>query len=203
MIVRSEALPYVLPPALVFAGAAAAGEAGIAVAAAMLTLALAAFFRDPERSSSAPPDAILAPADGRVLEVSEGEGYLDIAIFLSLFNVHVTRSPLAGMLRSRERLDGGHAPAFRAAASENARVRFDIESDLGRAELSLFAGVAARRVVPWARAGEPLGRGERIAIIQFGSRAELRLPADCTPVVSVGDRVRAGETVIARGRENA
>lgn len=200
MPIRSEALPYLLPLVLVCAGAVAAGSVAVAAAAGVAALGLGAFFRDPERSTSAGPEAVLAPADGRVLAVERGERHLEIAIFLSLFNVHVTRSPLSGSLRRRERFAGGYAPAFRPKASQNARVCFTIDSDLGPVELSLIAGVAARRVVPWVNAGDLLGRGQRIALIKFGSRAELRLPVDCAAVVSVGDRVRAGETVIARGQ---
>ena len=202
MLVRSDALPYVLPPALLCAVLAASAAPIPALATGLLAAGLAAFFRDPERVAVEAPDAVVAPADGRVVEVRQTSDYLEIAIFLSLFNVHVTRSPVCGKLRRCQRVAGGYAPAFRSKASTNARVRFAIDSDLGKAELALIAGIAARRVVPWVRAGDELTAGQRIAIIKFGSRAELYLPADCRAVVSVGDRVRAGETVIARGHPN-
>jgi len=197
MHIRSEALAYTLPGAVAAAIAAAAGRPWLACTLALLAIALGAFFRDPERSAEAPPGAVLSPADGRVVEVRAGDDGLHLAIFLSVFNVHVTRSPLAGELRVWERIAGGYAMAFRSAASHNARHRVVLETAHGAVELSLIAGAVARRVVPFVAPPERLRRGQRIALIKFGSRAELHLPADYSAVVSVGDRVRAGLTVIA------
>jgi phosphatidylserine decarboxylase len=197
MHIRSEALPYALPGAVAAAVAAAAGRPGLACALALLAVALGAFFRDPERFSEAPPGAVLSPADGRVVEVRSADDGLHLAIFLSVFNVHVTRSPLAGRLRVWERIAGGYAMAFRSAASHNARHRVVLETAHGAVELSLIAGAVARRVVPFVAPPEQLRRGQRIALIKFGSRAELHLPAGYSAVVSVGDRVRAGTTVVA------
>ena len=202
MPIRSEALPYALPGAVAAALAAAFGAFWIALGMAVLSAALAAFFRDPERHTDAPARALLSPADGRVVEVTADERGLLIAIFLSVFNVHVTRTPCSGRLREWERIAGGYAMAFRDAASHNARHRLVIDTSAGRIELSLIAGAVARRVVPFFAAPAALSRGERIALIKFGSRAELRLPADHSAVVSVGDRVRAGETIVATAPEN-
>lgn len=197
MFIRSEALPYVLPGAVAAAVAAAAGQLWVALALALSAAALGAFFRDPERISKCPPGAVLSPADGRVVEVNDDEGGTRVAIFLSVFNVHVTRAPLGGRLLEWERIAGGYAMAFRSAASHNARHRVFIDAPRGKVELSLMAGAVARRVVPFVAPPEELTRGQRIALIKFGSRAELRLPPGYTAVVSVGDRVRAGESVIA------
>lgn len=202
MSIRSEALPYALPGAVAAAVAAAFGAFWIALGMAVVSAALAAFFRDPERCTDAPARALLSPADGRVVEVTADERGLLIAIFLSVFNVHVTRAPCSGLLREWERIAGGYAMAFRDAASHNARHRLVIDTAAGRIELSLIAGAVARRVVPFFAAPATLSRGERIALIKFGSRAELRLPADHSAVVSVGDRVRAGETIVATAPEN-
>ncbi|HEX9700799.1 MAG TPA: phosphatidylserine decarboxylase [Acidobacteriota bacterium] len=198
MWLRSEAFPYVVPGALVAAVAAAAGYPVVFLAAALIAAALGAFFRDPERLDVAPADAVLAPADGRVVDVAARPDGVHIAIFLSIFNVHVTRAPVGGALLSWERIAGGYAMAFRPSASQNARHRLLIEAPAGRVELSLIAGAVARRVVPWVSPPQVLQRGQRIALIKFGSRAELRLPAGHAAVVSVGSRVRAGETVVAR-----
>lgn len=202
MPIRSEALPYALPGAVAAAVAAAFGAPWIALALAFLAVVLAAFFRDPERHADAPSAAVLSPADGRVVEVVRDDRGLLIAIFLSVFNVHVTRSPVDGRLRAWERIAGGYAMAFRDAASQNARHLLRIDTPGGRVELSLIAGAVARRVVPFFAAPADLARGERIALIKFGSRAELLLPADHSAVVSVGDRVRAGQTVVATVPEN-
>lgn len=197
MSIRSEALPYVLPGAVAAAAAAAAGQVWAALVLAAAAAALGAFFRDPERISECPPGAVLSPADGRVVEVDDDAGGTRVAIFLSVFNVHVTRAPLGGRLLEWERIAGGYAMAFRPAASHNARHRVFIDGPRGKVELSLMAGAVARRVVPFVAPPEELTRGQRIALIKFGSRAEVHLPPGYTAVVSVGDRVRAGESVIA------
>ena len=201
MFLRSEALPYVLPVGLVAAATASAGYELATLFLALLTASLGAFFRDPQRESDDSPSCILSPADGKVVEVSSTENGIEIAIFLSVFNVHVTRSPLAGQLIAWEHIMGGHAMAFREQASKNARHRVVILSPLGKVELSLIAGALARRVVPFVIPPKYLERGERIALIKFGSRAELRLPAGYSSVVSVGESVRAGKTVIAKAPE--
>ena len=197
MLFRSEALPYVLPGAVAAAVAASMGHGVAALLLALLAAALGAFFRDPERQSDHPPNCLLSPADGKVVEVNSGERDVEIAIFLSVFNVHVTRSPLAGRLVDWKRITGGYAMAFRQHASDNARHRVIIESPRGNVELSLIAGAVARRIIPFVAPPADLERGERMALIKFGSRAELRLPAGYSAVVSVGEQVRAGQTVIA------
>ncbi len=197
MFFRSEALPYVLPGAVAAAVTASMGYEVAALLLTLLTASLGAFFRDPERQSDDPPSCALSPADGRVVEVNSGERGVEIAIFLSVFNVHVTRSPLAGRLVEWKRITGGYAMAFREQASDNARHRVVIDSPNGKVELSLIAGAVARRIVPFVAPPAELERGERMALIKFGSRAELRLPAGYSAVVSVGEQVRAGQTVIA------
>jgi len=197
MSIRSAALPYVLPFAVATAMLAAAGHAAFAVAAAAIAVSLGAFFRDPPRHSDSPSQCVLSPADGRVVAVSEDAGGVDIAIFLSVFNVHVTRAPVEGTVTEWERIVGGYAMAFREAASHNARHRVILTTDRGKVELSLIAGAVARRVVPFVAPPAALRRGQRIALIKFGSRAELHLPPGHAAVVSVGDRVRAGETILA------
>ncbi len=197
MFFRSEALPYVFPGALAAAVVASMGYGVVALLLALLAASLGAFFRDPERQSDDPPNCVLSPADGRVVEVKSGDRGVEIAIFLSVFNVHVTRSPVAGRLVEWRRIAGGYAMAFRERASDNARHRVIIESQGGNVELSLIAGALARRIVPFVAPPAELERGERMALIKFGSRAELRLPAGYSAVVSVGEQVRAGQTVVA------
>ena len=197
MFFRSEALPYVFPGALAAAVVASMGYGVVALLLALLAASLGAFFRDPERQSDDPPNCVLSPADGRVVEVKSGDRGVEIAIFLSVFNVHVTRSPVAGRLVEWRRIAGGYAMAFRERASDNARHRVIIESPGGNVELSLIAGALARRIVPFVAPPAELERGERLALIKFGSRAELRLPAGYSAVVSVGEQVRAGQTVVA------
>ena len=198
MAIRSEALPYLLPPAALAAAALALDAPFFAAGAALLAAGLALFFRDPFRSSDAPEDAVLSPADGIVKAVESTARGLEIAIFLSLWNVHVTRSPVEGVLVSCTRYAGGYEPAYRATASSNARCALRVDTVAGNVEVSLIAGAVARRVHLWVTPQQQLARGERIALIRFGSRAELRLPRGVEPAVRVGDRVRAGETIVAR-----
>ena len=121
MSIRSEALPYVFPGALLAAAAGALGQPLVAVAAALASAALAAFFRDPERAAEGEASAVLSPADGRVVELVENESSLELAVFLSVFNVHVTRAPVSGALLSWDTITGGYAMAFRPEATHNAR----------------------------------------------------------------------------------
>lgn len=198
MRICPDALPFALPPAVLAAAALASGHPWAGAIAAVLALGIALFFRDPERSSDAPPDHVISPADGRVLFTRADDKGLTIAIFLSLFNVHVARAPVAGTLQSSMRLPGGYAAAYHDDAARNARVEMEIVGQNGVVHLALMAGMVARRVLPWVSAPAQLHRGQRIAIIRFGSRSEIRLPPGYETMVTKGDRVRAGETTLAR-----
>ncbi|MFQ5742878.1 MAG: phosphatidylserine decarboxylase [Acidobacteriota bacterium] len=198
MEIRSEALPYVLPPALLAAATASIGAPFAALGALLATVALGAFFRDPARSCEAPADAILAPADGVVVAVERSPAGLEIAVFLSVLNVHVTRSPVAGRLIACQRYTGNYQPAFRPAARHNARYVLSVDTVFGKVEVAMIAGAVARRIHTWVKPPETLCRGQRIGLIRFGSRTEVLLPPDTEAAVLVGDRVRAGMTIIAR-----
>jgi phosphatidylserine decarboxylase len=197
MQIRSEALPYVLPPAVVAAAAAAVGAPGVTVVAILLAVGMGAFFRDPHRVSDAEAGSVLAPADGRVVDIQTTGRNVEIAIFLSIFNVHVTRSPVSGRLTSSVRIDGGYEAAFKPTASNNSRCALTIDSPFGPVVVTMISGAVARRIHTWVAPRNYLERGQRIGLIRFGSRTEVVLPADSEPRVSVGEHVRAGETVIA------
>ncbi len=198
MSIRSDSLPFVLPLAVVTVLLATTGSY-LAFVAGFVTLGVAAFFRDPERISNAPDGVLLSPADGRVLAVQESDdGHTRITIFLSVFNVHVARSPAAGTLTRSAAKGGGFAAAFSDKADNNARVEMTIRTPAGPVDVTLFAGLVARRVLPWVSAPTELRRGQRIAIIRFGSRARVVLPAAYVASLREGDSVRAGVTPIAR-----
>jgi phosphatidylserine decarboxylase len=197
MQIRSEALPFVLPPAVIAAAAAAVGSPVVTICAAVLAVGMGAFFRDPDRASDAMPGAVLAPADGRIVDVQTTDRDVEIAIFLSLWNVHVTRSPVAGRLTSCARFDGGYEAAFKPSASNNSRCALSIDTPVGTVVVTMISGAVARRIHTWVAPRDNLSRGQRIGLIRFGSRTEIVLPASSAPRVSVGDHVRAGETVIA------
>ncbi|MFB6146958.1 MAG: protein sorting system archaetidylserine decarboxylase [Halobacteriaceae archaeon] len=166
---------------------------GLALAAAGVAVLL--FYRDPQRSP--PPGGVLAPADGRVSVVRAEGDRLRVGVFMSPTDVHVNRSPLAGTVAAVDHEPGGHRPAFDKEAESNERVHVD----LGDCEVTLIAGAFARRITPYVDQGDELDRGERIGHIAFGSRADVLLPpaVDRDGLrVATGDRVRAGESVLAR-----
>ncbi|ABG03264.1 phosphatidylserine decarboxylase-related [Rubrobacter xylanophilus DSM 9941] len=171
--------------------------------------ALLLFFRDPERRAVRRRGVAYAAADGVISAVERagdpwiGGEAVRIVTFLSLHNVHVTRSPLAGEVAALEREEGGHLPAFLGGAGRNLGYRVCLEGPEGRAVVEMRAGLVARRITPWVRRGERVGPGQRLGIIHLGSRTDVLLPAGGTGVlVRPGQRVRAGLSPLAR-REGA
>ncbi|MDD3492200.1 MAG: phosphatidylserine decarboxylase [Candidatus Thermoplasmatota archaeon] len=160
---------------------------------ALLLMGLAAqvfflfFFRDPHRNVG---QGLVSPADGTVVEVSQRS----LSIFMNLWNVHVNRVPLAGTIRSMQHLSGEHRPAF-GDVSRNERLTTVIETDQGEVSIAQIAGVFARRIVPYVEAGQRVEKGQRLGIIRFGSRVEVRAPPGIIWTVSRGDRVRAGQSI--------
>jgi phosphatidylserine decarboxylase len=203
------ARPYVLAPlalgaALLLAGHRRSGLAGLGAAGASLL-----FFRDPERSLEPDPDVVYAPADGFITDVEEaheawipGGEALRISTFLSIHNVHVNRSPVEGSIAKMEEVAGRFVPAFLGGANEeNHQNRIAIDGPRGRAVVVQIAGMVARRISRWVETGDSVAAGQRIGLIHFGSRTDVLLPAgSADPLVSTGDRVRAGETPLARYR---
>ncbi len=187
-------------------GARAALPAGLL----MLTLFVVYFFRDPERRVPADPDVVVSPADGTVMSVREiageaagtafmGETATRVTIFLSIFNVHVQRAPLGGRVDAYDYRPGRYLPAWREeASSENEQASLGLATAEGPVVVRQIAGLVARRIVTYPREGDSLERGERIGLIRFGSRVDLFLPPDWTVTVGAGDRVRGGETPVAR-----
>lgn len=166
------------------------------------------FFRDPER---VPPDGegqFLSPADGRVVAVAPavherfpGGDALQVGIFMSILDVHVNRSPIAGRVRSVEHVPGRFLQAFRPEAAEVNEHNFvTLQNGPTWVLVKQVAGILARRVVCWAREGDWLEAGQRFGIIMLGSRVDLFLPPDVEVLVKPGDRVRGGQTVLARLR---
>ncbi|HWP97850.1 MAG TPA: phosphatidylserine decarboxylase family protein [Syntrophomonadaceae bacterium] len=172
----------------------------------VLTLFCTFFFRNPERRAEAHKGLVLSPADGTVMEVKrvqessylQGEA-LQVRIFLSIFNVHINRSPLDGQVEWVERSGGLFLPAYKPEAGEkNARNCLGIVSEYGKVLVIQITGRIARRIVCWVKPGDVLQSGERFGLIRFGSCTELFLPTTASIEVARGDKVRGGETVIAR-----
>ncbi len=167
------------------------------LAAAVVGALTAAFFRDPERTPRSP--GLLAAADGRVIAVDRRkDGRWRIATYLSLRDVHVNRAPADGVVRSVEYRPGGHIPAFDKDSERNERLRWTVDTAQGELEIVQIAGALARRIVPYRTVDERIRRGERIGLIRFGSRVDVVLPPGSAPAVAVGDRLRAGESRLAR-----
>ncbi len=173
---------------------------------AALTLPVAAFFRDPRRITPTDPNAVVAASDGVVLSVEHvkddrfgPDEWLRIAVFLSVLDVHVNRSPIAGRVVDIVKEEGGYANAATAAAEHNVAQYTVLETTRGRVVVAQRTGLIARRIVNRARIGSLLAKGERYGLIRFGSRTDVYLPADAVEtMVAPGDRVVGGETVIAR-----
>ena len=188
---------------LLAAGFRTAARAILAVVAPALLC-----FRDPERRLDPDESVVYAVADGVVTDVDrvvepwlEGGEATRVSTFLARYAVHVTRSPVAGRVTREEELAGGFRPAFERAAEENRRRRLAIDGPRGRVVVTQVAGMVARRVAPWVRLGEDLTAGQRLAMIHFGSRVDVVLPANGVEVcVRVGERVRAGASPLARYR---
>lgn len=175
---------------------------------AIVPLLLAAFFlwffRDPERAIPRQPGLIVSPADGKVTEVARlttpSGGLIRVSIFLSVFDVHVNRSPVAGVLREVRYRKGEYLNALNpecAVRNEQNLALVDCEEGY-QVSFTQIAGLLARRIVFNKRVGDHLRRGERVGLIKFGSRTDLVFPGHAEVLVTPGDRVRGGASVIAR-----
>ncbi len=176
----------------------------------LLTLFSLFFFRDPERSVPADPDVLLSPADGVVIDIREIEEPLyikgqckRISIFMSVFNVHVNRSPADGSIEFMHYNRGAFIAAFKEKASQDNESLFiglRMKRDGIPIAVKFIAGLIARRIVFYGSMQDTVAQGERINLIRFGSRVELFCPPDAELAVKEGDAVRAGESVLARLR---
>ncbi len=163
------------------------------------------FFRDPERVSPQGDHLVLSPADGRVLVAAAapegnplGPGALQVSIFMSIFNVHVNRSPIAGRITNVDYNKGDFLPAFDDKASlRNEQNAVTVEDGSGRLVFKQIAGLIARRIVFKKQVGDQVAAGERVGMIKFGSRADVFVPMGSVLKVKKGDRVTAGLSVLA------
>jgi phosphatidylserine decarboxylase len=159
------------------------------------------FFRNPDRNIPADPGALVSPADGRVVQITEeefeGQRMQRLSIFMSPLDVHVNRAPIAGTVRKVRYTPGAFRVASRAEASvENEQNTFTIEGEQGTVHVKQIAGALARRIVFWKRPGDQLTRGERVGLIKFGSRVDVLVEVGTEWRVQVGDSVKAGSTIL-------
>jgi phosphatidylserine decarboxylase len=173
-----------------------------------VTIFVIYFFRDPGRTCACPEDCIVAPADGRIIKIQEiedvtnplGEPAVLISIFMNLFNVHVNRVPVSGII---ERTDYHPGKFFSAnldkASALNERNCLILKTRTSRRiAVTQIAGLVARRIVCWAGKGDHLKTGQRFGLIRFGSRLDVHLPKNSEVTALMGQKVKAGQTVIGR-----
>ncbi|MGB8583818.1 MAG: phosphatidylserine decarboxylase [Candidatus Sulfotelmatobacter sp.] len=173
-----------------------------AVVPVLLAIFFLWFFRDPERAIPDLPGAVVSPADGKVTDVSYitvgGDKQTRISIFLSVFDVHVNRSPTAGIVREVRYQRGKFLNAMnRASAEENEQNIVRVEGDGQTVVFKQIAGLLARRIVFHPKIGDRLERGQRVGLIKFGSRTDVLLDSTAALQVKVGDRVRGGASILA------
>lgn len=177
----------------------------LALAVTLVALWVAYFFRDPERTGQRGRHLVVAPADGKIVHITEVDEPTfvqgrsrRISIFMNVFNVHVNRYPVTGTVRKVQRTAGRFLNAAGERASlENEQVSVGIELDGARVLVRQIAGLIARRIHTYSTEGQAVTQGERMGIIRFGSRVDVFLPLDAIPRVKVGDTTIAGTTVIA------
>ncbi|SEF51031.1 phosphatidylserine decarboxylase [Caloramator fervidus] len=201
--IRSECLPYALILSflsIIFYFL----NKYIAILMLILLAFVLFFFRDPERTIPFDEKSFLSPADGKVIdicEIEENEFFkskaIKVSIFLSLFNIHVNRSPISGKVTYKKYRPGKYLPAFKSHASEiNEKNIIGIENEYTKVLVSQITGFVARRIVCWSKIGDTLKQGERFGLIKFGSCTEIIMPIDTEIKVKIGDTVKGGLTVI-------
>ena len=204
--IAREGWPFILP----LLGIAILGLALMPIGG-LFFLALAAFvgyfFRDPERAIPASAGLLLAPADGKIMAISpqpnepERPSGTLVSIFLSVFDVHINRVPMAGTVVDVRYQPGRFLPAFRSDASAaNEQNIVTLQTGEAQVIVKQIAGILARRIVCRATVGDVLRAGQRFGLIRFGSRVDVVIPPQFTVHVSVGQRVRGGESILAAHR---
>ncbi|HVT46498.1 MAG TPA: phosphatidylserine decarboxylase [Vicinamibacterales bacterium] len=204
MKIDAAAWPFVAAAAIP-AVAVAWWSGPVALALLVVPLAVALFFRDPARRVPADPSLVLSPADGVVMHAGPARPdetpagtWQQVTIFLSVLDVHINRTPLSGRVLSVAYVPGSFRAAFRADAHRNEHSEIWLDHDGVVIVVRQVVGLLARRVVCRVAVGQALAAGERIGLMKFGSRMDVFVPVTAALAVARGDRVRGGETVLAR-----
>jgi phosphatidylserine decarboxylase len=206
MRIDRAGLPFLIGALAVAGGAGWAGGLVWAVPFVVLAAFVVFFFRDPHRTAPADPGLVVSPADGRVMVAGDPPGagapagvWRQISIFLSPLDVHVNRTPVEGTVTQVEYHPGRFLPAYRAEAGQlNEWTEVWFERNGRPIVCRQIVGILARRIVCRLKVGDRVGRGQRFGVMKFGSRIDLYVPSDARILVAAGDRVVAGETVLAR-----
>ena len=196
-MIAPDAFRFLIPLIVLTALSFGIGWIAIGVFLLFLTSFVAFFFRNPPRTIPKDPSIIVSPADGKVVKIDRVGNVTKVSIFLSLFNVHVNRSPIAGSIEALDYRKGKFKAAYNHAASlENERNTIMVSDGRIKIVFIQIAGVVARRIVFWKRVGDRVEKGDLVGLIRFGSRVDILFPAGTEVTVAVGDRVRGGSSPI-------
>ncbi len=165
----------------------------------LLAAFMAFFFRNPHREIPTEPNIVVSSADGKVTRIEDREDGKFVSVFLSPIDVHLNRAPIAGTVTNVRLFKGKKAPATSNEASQtNERNALTIEGENMTVVCTQIVGILARRIVCRSKVGDILERGEQFGLIKFGSRTDLLMPHNVEVLVKVGDKVKGGETIIAK-----
>jgi len=204
-LIAREGWPFLAIAIAIAFGLSLTSFKWVAALAWLVVLFILQFFRDPPRTIPQQPNAVLSPADGRVVSVGKvRDPYLDrdalkVSVFMNVFNAHSNRSPVDGVVANTWYHEGSFVNASLDKASiDNERNALHLRTPTG-ADITCVqvAGLVARRILCYVKTGEHLKRGQRYGFIRFGSRLDVYLPPDATPRASIGDRVHATESILA------
>src|SRR5262245_31570764 len=197
MTIAKEGYPYIIILALLGIAAFVLGWLWPGIILLGLASFVTYFFRDPHRVFQGTDREIASPADGKVVWVRQENGQEAISIFLSVFDVHINRAPISGLISAIEYFKGKFLIAFdERASSENERNSITMDHNGQAVRFVQIAGLIARRIVCWRNTGESLKVGDKIGLIKFGSRVDVFLPAGSKIYVKRGDRVVGGKTAL-------
>ncbi len=203
--IAPEGFPYVTVAVILTFAVYFIGKPWMALFPLVIFLYMLLFFRDPERIIPEDRDTFVSPADGKIIlikdtieEVYTGKKVKQISIFMSVFNVHVNRSPCDGRVDKVKHTPGGFRAAYTNEAElSNENIAMLLNTGYGKILVRQVAGLIARRAVCRVSPGDSLKKGQRYGIIKFGSRVDIYLPEDVRVKVVLGQKVKAGETVLA------
>lgn len=204
MKIAFDGLPFILPPLGIGVLLLLWGLTVPGILLLILGFFLSFFFRDPHRAIPQNENLILSPADGKIVKIApapqeeKNKGRTQmVSIFLSLFDVHINRSPMKGKIIELKYVPGKFLPAFKKEASKvNERNIVEIENGNNTISLHQIAGILARRVVLWKKRGEYVNLGERLGLIKFGSRIDIFLPPHVLLRIKEGQRVKGGISIL-------
>lgn len=209
-VVAREGLPFIVPLFILAFIFWWGGYAWTSLVLLLISASVSLFFRNPERVPPQEDGIVVSPADGTVVEIVDNTGSENlegvplrrVSIFMSIFNVHVNRCPISGTVGKVLHVPGRFLDARESRASlVNEHNCVVLNGKEGPIEVIQIAGKIARRIACWIREGDDVRQGERFGLIRFGSRLDVYLPEKYSVVVNVGNKVRAGESIVARRKD--